>query len=103
MKEMMDIESSSTNDESNSFINKDINKKKEKEKHHEEKDNNFKSKDSNEIFLVKDKNDENNIFNEIDSNSPLINNKAPNRFFGLKLYLNNDVCFQFLKTESGIR
>ena len=45
MKEMMDIESSSTNDESNSFINKDINKTKEKEKHHEEKDNNFISKD----------------------------------------------------------
>ena len=97
MKEMMDIDSVSTNDESNSFINKDMNKTKEKEKHHEEKDNNFKSKDSNEIFLAKDKNDENNIFNEIDSNSPLINNKAPNRFFGLKLYLNNDVCFQFLK------
>ena len=97
MQEIKDIEQSTSDDENNSFINKDTNKTKEKDKQINEKDNSFITKDSKEISLKNENTDDNNIFNEIDSNSPLINNKTPNRFFGLKLYLNNDVCFQFLK------
>ena len=92
---MKEIELSSTNDENNSFKENNTNKIKEKE---EEIDNNtLSSQDSTEMFLKEEEKNDNNIFKEIDSNSPLINNKTPNRFFGLKLYLNNDVCFQFLK------
>ena len=101
MQEIKDIEQSTSDDENNSFINKDTNKTKEKDKQIEEKDNNFVSKDSKEIFLKNENTDDNNIFNEIDSNSPLINNKTPNRFFGLKLYLNNDVCFKFFKNDKN--
>ena len=94
---MKEIELSSTDDESNSFKNNDINSKKEIEKEIKETKTSFVSQDSTEIFLKEDEKNDNNLFNEVDSNSLLINNKTPNRFFGLKLYLNNDVCFQFFK------
>jgi len=92
---MKEIELSSKDDENNSFKNNNTNKQNGKEEEFE--NNNFSPQDSTEIFLKEEENNDKNIFNEIDSNSPLINNKTPNRFFGFKLYLNNDVCFQFLK------
>ena len=94
---MKEIELSSTDDENNSFKENNTSKKNEKEKETNEKNLILKTKDSTELFLKEEEKNDNNLFNEIDSNSPLINNKTPNRFFGLKLYLNNDICFQFLK------
>ena len=86
----------STDDENNSFKINTEDTTKEQEEENKEKSNLIISMNSTEILTKDKEKDENNIYNE-DSNSPLINNKTPNRFFGLKLYLNNDVCFQFLK------
>ena len=95
---MKEIElSSTTDDEKNSFMNDEIDIKNEIEEENKDNNNIMKPKDSTE-FLTKDKEkNENNLLNEIDSNAPLIINKTPNRFFGLKIYLNNDICFQILK------
>ena len=93
---MKEIEMASTDDENNSFKISTEGTIREKEEDNKEKSNFLISSNSTDILTKDKEKDENNLFNE-DSNSPLINNKTPNKFFGLKLYLNNDVCFQFLK------
>ena len=94
---MKEIELPSVDDEKNSFKFNESNKITEKIKETKEKNNAFISMNSTEAFLKEDEKSDNNLFNEIDSNSPLINNRTQNKFFGFKLYLNNDICFQFLK------
>ena len=95
---MKEIELSTTNDdEKNTFIKDDSDIKKENEEEIKDINNIKKPKDSTEYLTEDDEMNENKILNEIDSNAPLIINKTPNRFFGLKLYLNNDICFQILK------
>ena len=94
---MKEIELSETNDdEKNSFITNDIDNIQENKEENKDINNIIKSNDSTE-FLMKVTETNNKILNEINSNSPLINNKTPNRFFGLKLYINNDICFQLFK------
>jgi hypothetical protein len=95
---MKEIElSSTTDDEKNSFIKDESALKNEKEEENKVNNNIMKPKDSAEFLIKDDERNENNLLNEIDSNAPLIINKTPNRFFGLKLYINNDICFQILK------
>jgi hypothetical protein len=94
---MKEIELSETNDdEKNSFITNDTDNIQENKEENKDINNIIKSNDSTE-FLMKVTETNNKILNEINSNSPLINNKTPNRFFGLKLYVNNDICFQLFK------
>ena len=91
---MKEIELSTRDD---SFKQHDKNKKTEKEKEFIDNSRLLKSLDSTESFKKQEEKIGSDIFDEDDSNSPLINNKTQNKFFGLKLYLNNDICFQFLK------
>ena len=96
---MKEIELSSKDEEKDSFISNDTDTTRDTEKEIKENKLSMKSMNSKDFFIQKDEKIDNNLNKEVDSNSPLIINKTPNIFFGFKLYLNNDICFQFMKKK----